>query len=276
MEPKITRSAKMDLCTAANTFYGLEYLKGLRTSPNNSAILNKRIRDIRHDAENFQKDFSSNLAKTLHDYLCVISLGEARHATTKCVYVPAKIHHWLSIVNNTDTGTGGRDHLYNSASHYNPDLFLPELYDLFSNRWQIDNSSHSSNFGGWKWAEIVRKASLYGKMSNVMFVDMVINTAHNGSLCFDKSVLIWCNVENLKFFLDLRANSDSFMSAYYSKMNPFYVSILAISIFETYAALQLERVCLEEIPLSMPTVKWGSLALTDELLWEIIPNENAI
>lgn len=172
---------KLDLLTAVASFYVLQDLITL-PKPEFHPILNRYRPTFEEDLKSFTNFFSEKLAKTLFDYLALVSFGEARHAKNSC---SAYIYGFPSNYE--------RDQQYSLATKYDPFQFLPIISNLFSNyKWL------AGSFGGHSWGRIAHLASTYKEKTPVEFIDHVVDVSHNGGLAFDKSILI--KMPNVAFY----------------------------------------------------------------------------
>ena len=113
---------------------------------------------------------AGQMALCFRDYLFMASLGESRHAIKRIV-----------------SGFEGfyrksRSDIFEMCTQYAPsDANLQRMINLF------EMSGWGTGYGGKKWADIVRLAGQYGKLSDTLFVDAVINCQHNGGTAFNKT-----------------------------------------------------------------------------------------
>src|SRR3990167_891269 len=75
---------------------------------------------------------------------------------------------------------------------YNPEQFMPVLYELFSDyEW-------SDSFGGSAWANIVEAYLYKYKLSKELWVHQILGLAHNNGSFFDKGGVININLDKFK------------------------------------------------------------------------------
>lgn len=120
------------------------------------------------------KKHAEYLADAMFDYLCIASLGEARHAYNHC----------LDAYVNLPVGVT-RHAVYQEAHLYKPKQFLPVLSKLFNEcRWE-------GAFGGKAWGKGVDMALKYlrGELNPVLFVDSAIWLHHNTGVIFNKPLI---------------------------------------------------------------------------------------
>lgn len=113
---------------------------------------------------------AQGMALCMRDYLFMSCLGEARHARGKA----------LLYFGELSSGEG-RDAVYKRANLYDPVKNLPLLKKVF------EADGWGGSFGGHKWAELCDVAMQYRTMSDVMFVDYVVNKQHNSGTVFNKT-----------------------------------------------------------------------------------------
>ena len=133
---------------------------------------NKAQEKLYDDAVEYFATLSHDMALCFRDYLVMICLGEARHA--------GRIAEWRW--ENIPDGES-RNESYKFATKFDPAKTLPKLVELFSSD---TNDWHGPGYGGGSWAKIARAAMNYGEWPDAVFVDNVIDIAHNGGIAFDK------------------------------------------------------------------------------------------
>jgi hypothetical protein len=115
---------------------------------------------------------ASRLARAFYDYIALTAAGEARHADYACT------HRWK----DWPTHSWYRNTAYCRVEKYNPDDVLRAAVELFSQGW-------ASSYGGKRWRKIAEVGLLYGKVSDLVFLDMAVDLSHNGGLFLDKGVI---------------------------------------------------------------------------------------
>jgi len=133
---------------------------------------NKAQEKLYNDAVEYFATLSHDMALCFRDYLVMICLGEARHAGMIAEW------KWANVPDDKSRGES-----YKFATKFDPIKTLPKLEELFSgdtNNWR------GPGYGGNSWAKIVRAAMNYGDWPDAVFVDNVIDIAHNGGIAFDK------------------------------------------------------------------------------------------
>lgn len=122
------------------------------------------------------KRHAENLAQSIFDYICVTSLGEARHARNKCA----------DLTTNLPPAASRHD-IYKRAHLYEPKQFLPKLSVLFN------EGEWDSAFGGKAWGKAVDYALQWmsGEITTAMFIDHCVWLQHNTGVIFNKSVIYY-------------------------------------------------------------------------------------
>ena len=164
-------------------------------------IAARRRDDLHYTINRELKQFSKQFAIALFDYMVIACMGEARHAQWNS-NSPYMIKDFFPT-----EGKPNREYVYhNMASKIDPIASAPALIDVYSERWRNDG------YGGLKWLSIVKAFASYpDRISDVTFVDMVVNKRHNGSLAFDKNVRFSVpNASSIINYLDFRREFDLF------------------------------------------------------------------
>lgn len=169
------------------------------------ALAKPRLLEFRHSHNKWYRDFCNHkseyhraFGRALYDYLVKICYGEMRHGADHCRYRIPKFK-----------GAGeSRAAAYAIAIQYNPGSILSRAQELFSKPWR------APSYGGKSWARIARCAARYGTVPDRVFIDSVVDLAHNGGICFDKVEAgvfhtgdpIY-NLNSYKDFLDYKAHT---------------------------------------------------------------------
>lgn len=194
-------TARLNIVNAILEFYLIEEL--LLNFPSDFYLMErKKFSKLFINLILFRKDLSEKLARALFDYLCVSSFGEARHSINQSCGA-----HLVS--SSLPEEFGDRYCIYNNAYEYSPAKFLPKLWQVFTyGDWK-------SGFGGIKWANITKAAMLYEKVHNQIFIDHVIDLAHNGGTAFDKDCVLTLSSSGfLMEILNSKFNSRGLQSAF--------------------------------------------------------------
>lgn len=134
------------------------------------------------------------LALALRDYLALASFGEARHS---------RKGGKKSFIQGFPRGS--RSDACTKAMRYDPNDFLPKIYDVF------EGGGWSSAYGGPKWGQIALSALRHytGEWSDLVLCDYAFNLTHNGGLCYDKGFLWTCQGKSsVLAFLTLKAEKN--------------------------------------------------------------------
>lgn len=113
---------------------------------------------------------AGHMALCFRDYLYMASLGESRHASNRIGYGFEGFY-----------GESRSDIFSRCTEYACSDANLERLVSLF------EMSGWGSSYGGKKWATLSKLAGQYGKLSDALFVDAVINAQHNGGTAFNKT-----------------------------------------------------------------------------------------
>jgi len=197
--------------------------------------------------------YSSKFARALFDYMAIASIGEARHAQWNPADKMIKGFYSHELRTN-------RTLVYSQLAHtVDPIASAPALIEVFGSKWK------EQGYGGPKWESIVRGYATYpDRISDVLFIDMVINKRHNGSLAFDKGVIFKMpdGQSRVLSFLDYRREKDLLEFAY----NQIYP--ITPELFTLLEAAERERI-IKRFPRDIriveirwsPPVRWGSIVL---------------
>ena len=128
-----------------------------------------------------KEEFCDVFAKSIRDYLLVVSIGEARHALNKC-YVGDTYLDFADDI--TDRIYYKRDCVYMQCVDYDYKSILPILLKIFG-----DNTWRGDGFGGKAWYKIVKAIYMYDTLSAPVFIDHVVDLSHNSANVFTKNVL---------------------------------------------------------------------------------------
>lgn len=147
---------------------------------------------------------ASGMALCMRDYLFMACMGEARHAHDKAGL------SFDEIDGNIDSRSG----IFKKSRRYDPVKNLPLIKAVFlADGW-------GTSFGGAKWAELCDVALEYGTMSDILYVDKVVNKQHNSGTVFNKlEASQWMDIQGLEdglssSFLDAR-RAGTFLNNYY-------------------------------------------------------------
>jgi hypothetical protein len=173
----VISSDRVSIKASLSSFYALNELR----------VYIYQDKSYRHSVEKLQQDFdflykeyTSNLALMLRDYLILSCFSEARHsrlmATKTLAPLPESCRTlvWQKVIENDPTPA------------------IPMLIDTFNAIW-------ASGFGGRAWAKIAKTIQMYGTVDDAVFIDYVVDLTHNGGCALDKGALIVmdCDVEKL-------------------------------------------------------------------------------
>ena len=124
------------------------------------------------DFYQYKNWFCTVVSKMMYDYICIICLGEMRHA----------LNYSEFFIDDFPNSDYGRTSVYNGQRNWTQESVLEiavKLFNEFYNLWD-------TNFGGTKWYMIAKGGQLYNKVANEVFIDYVFDLEHNGGNIFDK------------------------------------------------------------------------------------------
>jgi hypothetical protein len=219
--------------------------------------LHRKRSDLGYIVKKDLAAFSSKFARALFDYMAMASIGEARHAK----YTPAEmmIEGFFPEGNRPDRGL-----VYSSmANKVDPIASAPALSMVFGSDWR------EKGYGGQKWKSIVDGYATYpDRISDIAFIDMVVNKRHNGSLAFDKGIIFRMpgGQHTILPFLDFRREYDALDLLTGRSAVTFYP--ITPQLFELLECAVRERVispfysCIKLTDIRwQPPVKWGDIVL---------------
>lgn len=238
---------RMDYMTAVHTFYVLQDLSTLRIRGDSSTV-RRAQRKLLYDANTYLKEtFAPRMARTLRDYLLMVSVGEARHAGEN-----SEAHYCISGIPSQ------RGEAYKFGQIYEVNSLLNGLHIIFNEQKWING------YGGKSWGTLIEKAARYGIVSNSLFIDTAVNLTHNNGLCYDKGILV-SNGQDIIPFLDYRQHYDAIlwgMNCLLSIEEYVYDLLHAACNLRMIFALTGENINYNELRiskqlLSFPYVSWG-------------------
>jgi hypothetical protein len=204
--------------------------------------------------------FSSKFARALFDYMAMACIGEARHA--QWVLAEKQIMGFYPSDNRPP-----RNEVYdNLAAKVDPISSAPALSEVFGSNWK------EKGYGGKKWKSITDAyATYHDRISDISFIDMVINKRHNGSLAFDKGIIFKMpsGPNSIISFLDFRREDDALnfdkmgkeASVKFWPIIPELFDLLECAVRErAIQPFSSKGVRLYDIKW-FPPVKWGSVVL---------------
>lgn len=196
-----------------------------------------------------RKNYTEWLARVFFDYLVLGCAAEARHGRFKASRA-------LTCLPNSNSD---RTDVHADVIDYEPRSILYATHQLFS------TGSWSSSFGGKAWARIAKAGMLYGHVSDVVFIDHVVDLSHNNGLFLDKGVIFTTHFDSYLYLraLDAKRHGSIFDMEYraaYKFVKEYAGMIWRLGIFkpegETHA---------EELP-ELEHVPWGELTMPCEIV----------
>lgn len=147
------------------------------------------------ECDQFLQDF----ARSIRDYLAMASIGEARYSGN------------VTLVKGRKSRTIDRETIYAESIQYDPTDILTYCEFVFSHwngmsEYIKPNVISKNSMGGPKWGLIAKRGAYYGRISNTMYIDHILDLSHNRALVWNKPVIFPdTNSDGLREFLDNRA-----------------------------------------------------------------------
>lgn len=170
-------SDRMNIQSLVEEFYAIESIMVLLSDKTVSGFNPARHSHIKWEKEfnEFRTAFNSTFAEAIHDYTALVVAGEMRHARK----------HSTMYIKDFLIG-GGRNDSYENCQDWSSQSILKAGVQIFSEDVRWDNG-----YGGIKWKVIAEAGLMYGKVSNVVFIDHCVDLSHNNSVYFDKGAGIF-------------------------------------------------------------------------------------
>lgn len=151
------------------------------------------------DARTELDRMSKEMALCFRDYLYMASLGESRHS-------------WSKIGKGFHKFNGeSRDQIYGKCIKFACSV---ENMTILKALLDDDGWGENPGYGGPRWGKLVELAMRYGTMSDVLYVDAVVNAQHNGGTAFSKGeasdhmdIQFGISMQTLRNFLDFRRDT---------------------------------------------------------------------
>ena len=163
----------IDVGSLIRSFYTLESLNIYTTQCRYSVHSHNKWEN---DVKELYNDFTAKLARLLYDYTVLVVAGEMRHCTARATHMVG-----CDFIKPRDWSRS-RESAYTDATAYSSNSILRAggtLFDESIVQWQ-------GGYGGDKWRIIAEAGLLYGKVSDLIFIDHCVDLTHNGSIYFDK------------------------------------------------------------------------------------------
>jgi hypothetical protein len=155
------------------------------------------------------------LAKAIRDSAVQACLGELRH-----VFQKAYVVQWVSkpeaiLLVGFSSIVGelygmrikgmDRSSIYRNMQIYQPDSMMDMCVFLFNNLlW-------SAGYGGSLWGSIAEACKSYGVVSDVLFIDHMVDLMHNGGSFLSKPTGIACEIGHYVRLMTVKSFEDSFI-----------------------------------------------------------------
>lgn len=128
---------------------------------------------LRRDIREFYDKLCAKFAEALYNYIIYACCREMKHAEEFCSHTPMFI---LGKRTDTISRMGIRERIHRCDPVYVL-RFSEHIFGSFE--W-------NRSFGGEKWCKAAKLALQYGKISNVLFIDRIIDLQHNTGSLFSK------------------------------------------------------------------------------------------
>jgi len=155
------------------------------------------------------------LAKAIRDSAVQACLGELRH-----VFQKAYVAQWVSkpeaillvgfssmVGDLYEMRIKGMDRttIYKNMQIYRPDSMMDMCVFLFNNLlW-------SGGYGGSLWGSIAEACKSYGVVSDVLFIDHMVDLMHNGGSFLSKPTGVACEIGHYVRLMTVKSFDDSFV-----------------------------------------------------------------
>ena len=145
------------------------------------------------DFYEYKESFESKVAEMFRDYLALIVLGELRHANR---YSEKGLSFEFVDFNRSIN----REKCFIERRMFTKESVFRCGMKLFN---ELYNGWHES-YGGTPWYNIAKSGLLYGKESNMVFIDHCFDLEHNGGCIFNKHAFLFDGPNDIITFLDLK------------------------------------------------------------------------
>ena len=221
------------------------------------------VSKLQNDLYEAMLEISENIALRTFVYLYAACVGEARHArhnTAERMYLP-------------ETTKKHRGELFGSITRFPPTKRnLTAVVKVFEQPWK-------SGFGGKAWGDIAKALLNYGKISDIAWIDHVVDLEHNNGTAFSKEdakAALHFDVEyfdKFSHFLDYKFSKNILKERMYSRWHDIKldVSRRVYKLIRRYSTIfncetpDWIRPRLEN--LTDYNVMWGNDVLTVEEKW---------
>lgn len=161
------------------------------------------------DYKNF---FFEKLATAIYDYTVACVLGEMRWARSKAA------HYYPGI----ESQEGNRHFFQTEAGEYSDQQILEKAIWLFGDEWQ-------DSYGGTPWLDIAKACTKKWTLPNEVFIDHMVDMAHNNGTYFDKQYIFQLNDKHgFQNFLDYKRYGNILTSVLQDEPLPYDLSQLVI------------------------------------------------
>jgi hypothetical protein len=244
---------RLDVLTGVISFYCLEELKIAEYNHSRAQQL------LLQDVTTTQRTMINKMSRTMRDYLVISSAGEARHAMDNS-------HFYLK---NIPIG-GSRNESYMTGIQFS----LESLREALLNVFNPDVNKWSSAYGGKAWHNIVKASILYDNpiMPKSVFLDHIVDLAHNGGCAFNKNVLLTLTSSaDFKAFLDAKCTGSAIkhvMTNSWLKLdfNTYQLLLRARNLLVKKLPVMTSLEQVNTVSLSYPAIGWGLKVMDSTLI----------
>ena len=225
----------IDPLTIVPLVYLLEGQKAYLNSYKKEVGVDRRIDRLLVDLELFLSDITTPIARLYRDYALCAGFGEVRHYHERC-----SSFRWVAQIPHL----AGRIGAIQTGCRYSPASLTSVLYKIFSlGKWE-------SAFGGELWATIIKTTGEYGAISNMSFIDKIIDLQHNNGIFIDKGILLCGNKDAYRLFCTKKSATDAWYGDY---SYPYFSKPILMRIDDKFSQLVYDK---KEV--TIPYVKWGA------------------
>lgn len=143
------------------------------------------------DFYSYRNNFYSKFAKMLYDYICLIVLGELRHANNHSNYGFDTLENFSGM---------SREQVFCTYREFTKESVLKvgiKQFNEFYNPWH-------NNYGGHNWRLIAEGGLKYGKYSDEVFIDHCFDLEHNNGCIFNEEGFLFYYPDNIQDLLDTK------------------------------------------------------------------------
>ena len=183
------RAIELNIETVCKEFYALQAVEATMHTQYGRHSHERWTQDFYE----YKESFESKVAEMFRDYLALIVLGELRHANR---YSEKGLSFEFVDFNRSIN----REKCFIERRMFTKESVFRCGMKLFN---ELYNGWHES-YGGTPWYNIAKSGLLYGKESNMVFIDHCFDLEHNGGCIFNKHAFLFDGPNDIITFLDLK------------------------------------------------------------------------